>query len=569
MSSSVKAKIVNEFADKRRIENGIEEEVSVNADTALVDTQPLLQGDADEELRMQDRLAEKAENAKEGKMKRVTVNDIRPSQRGSDESDKDPTGNKLITIDEENKSLAFDGSKPTTPRKGSMKMNSPSFQKVDVTLKKKLLAEEKERTEKAKRDAVDERQRELADFKASGHGTTANIIMPQYERDTILDCDREIKKPPESMYIALGWDEDATTQRKHYRRFFPDELENVREVLAIASPFQTYEIKRGQTRGAKAGLLASLFNEVKEDESGQVSTEELMGKFKAVIEVEVKEEKEAYFQEKEELFRAMQESLRKLAESRGINNFALDLDKLETIEGREELEDQMEPLAIRHLKITKILADIQSDVILQQLLLKSSECVVRVYMINAYDLASRDVGGASDPYIKISCGGEEFSERDNYVLDEPNPDFGTHYDFPVVFPGCPPVRVDIMDYDDLFGDDLIGTTWIDLEDRYFLAEWRALADKPVEYRQIYHPSSAVSQGVVKCWVEINPAKVAPEDEEPIWDISKKPFEEFEVRLVVWDTKEIKMMDSEGTSDVFFRAFFDNKNSLETDCHYRC
>lgn len=39
-----------------------------------------------------------------------------------------------------------------------------------------------------------------------------------------------------------------------------------------------------------------------------------------------------------------------------------------------------------------------------------------------------------------------------------------------------------MDYDDLFGDDLIGTTWVDLEDRYFLAEWRALADKPVEFR---------------------------------------------------------------------------------------
>lgn len=33
-----------------------------------------------------------------------------------------------------------------------------------------------------------------------------------------------------------------------------------------------------------------------------MSTEELMGKFKAVIEVEVKEEKEEYFQEKEQLF---------------------------------------------------------------------------------------------------------------------------------------------------------------------------------------------------------------------------------------------------------------------------
>lgn len=103
------------------------------------------------------------------------------------------------------------------------------------------------------------------------------------------------------------------------------------------------------------------------------------------------------------------------------------------------MEDRLEPLGIRHLKVTKILADIQSDEILQKLLLKSSECVVRVYMINAYDLASRDIGGFSDPYIKISCGDQVFDERENYVLDDPKPEFGKHFDFPVVFPGCPQV----------------------------------------------------------------------------------------------------------------------------------
>ena len=46
-------------------------------------------------------------------------------------------------------------------------------------------------------------------------------------------------------------------------------------------------------------------------------------------------------------------------------NYKLDLEKLETIEGREEIEDEIEPLGIRHLRVTKILADIQSDVILQ------------------------------------------------------------------------------------------------------------------------------------------------------------------------------------------------------------
>ena len=83
-----------------------------------------------------------------------------------------------------------------------------------------------------------------------------------------------------------------------------------------------------------------------------------MGKFKAVIEVEVLKEKEEYFAHKDELFDKMNDNLHKLAESIGIKSFDLDLDKLDTIEGREEMEMMMEPFGIRHLRITKILADI-------------------------------------------------------------------------------------------------------------------------------------------------------------------------------------------------------------------
>lgn len=43
-----------------------------------------------------------------------------------------------------------------------------------------------------------------------------------------------------------------------------------------------------------------------------------------------------------------------------------------------------------------------------------------------------------------------------------------------------------------------------------------------------------------------------------------------MRVCIFDTKEIKMMDDEGTSDVYIRAFFDSKKgALETDTHYRC
>lgn len=130
--------------------------------------------------------------------------------------------------------------------------------------------------------------------------------------------------------------------------------------------------------------------------------------------------------------------------------------------------------------------------------------------------------------------------------------------------------IECWDHDFLFGDDLIGKTWVDLEDRYFMPEWRALANKPIEYRQIYHPSSAVGQGTLKMWVEINPTQVAPEKKEPLWDISPKPPQEFIMRVCVFGTEDIKMMDVEGTSDVYIRGFFDSrKDPLETDTHYRC
>ena len=38
------------------------------------------------------------------------------------------------------------------------------------------------------------------------------------------------------MYIGLGWDEEPEQKRRHYRRFYPDELENVKEIMGEA-PF--------------------------------------------------------------------------------------------------------------------------------------------------------------------------------------------------------------------------------------------------------------------------------------------------------------------------------------------
>jgi Ca2+-dependent lipid-binding protein len=147
----------------------------------------------------------------------------------------------------------------------------------------------------------------------------------------------------------------------------------------------------------------------------------------------------------------------------------LKLEKLDSMEGRMKFMMDMQEIGVAHLEITRHLVDLESDETLKRLLRASTKCIVRIYMISAYDLASRDNGSFSDPYLILTCGNKIYNERSIYQNDEPNPFFGKHYDFESVFPGCAPLVINVMDYDEIFGDDSVGKTSIDLEDRFFTA----------------------------------------------------------------------------------------------------
>lgn len=236
---------------------------------------------------------------------------------------------------------------------------------------------------------------------------------------------------------------------------------------------------------------------------------------------------------------------------------------------RKKFKAKVRKIGLGHLNLVKHLGALQSEDMLKRALLTSTNAIVRVYMISAFDLASRDNGSASDPYLVIKCNNQKVSERSNYVLDDPCPDFYKSYDFEGTFPGCSPLEIAVWDYDSIFGDDIIGTTSIDLEDRFFSIDWNSYMNKPIEFRQLYHPSSELSQGVVKCWVEIIPVKIDPKKILK-FDISQRPKEDFQVRVCVLNCKEVTTADWEGTTDAYLRGFFDTKENVqETDTHWRC
>ena len=92
---------------------------------------------------------------------------------------------------------------------------------------------------------------------------------------------------------------------------------------------------------------------------------------------------------------------------------------------------------------------------------------VKLYILNGHDFAQKDLFSASDPYLILKCGAFYEDERKNYQLDEPNPKFNKCYTFKVDFPGAPTLEISAYDFDDIFSDEIIGKTVIDLDDRFY------------------------------------------------------------------------------------------------------
>ena len=163
-----------------------------------------------------------------------------------------------------------------------------------------LVAEQKSKDESAKRDLQGQRERDIEEFKKSNSkGGAKNVIYAKYKLDEELNIYREVDPPPATLFEGLGWDDLPEDKKRHYRRFYPDELENVTEVMPVPTPFMQYDIKKGQSRGASKGLFS--WGAVKTDDSGAVNTEQVMGKFKGLITVFSKQGKEEYYDYKNEL----------------------------------------------------------------------------------------------------------------------------------------------------------------------------------------------------------------------------------------------------------------------------
>uniref|UniRef100_A0A665X0U7 C2 domain-containing protein n=1 Tax=Echeneis naucrates TaxID=173247 RepID=A0A665X0U7_ECHNA len=108
------------------------------------------------------------------------------------------------------------------------------------------------------------------------------------------------------------------------------------------------------------------------------------------------------------------------------------------------------------------------------------QVLIRVYIVSASNLHPADPDGKADPYIVLRLGKNEIKDRDNYIPKQLNPVFGRSFEMHATFPRESLLSVMIYDYNLVGGDDLIGETRIDLENRFY-SRHRATCGIQTEY----------------------------------------------------------------------------------------
>jgi len=185
---------------------------------------------------------------------------------------------------------------------------------------------------------------------------------------------------------------------------------------------------------------------------------------------------------------------------------------------------------------------------------------VRIYFVKALCIFGKQVEGFFakafiDPYLAYKLGTAIIVSMRNMAQFNTNvPSFYRVEERDILMPSEARLQVDLFDYQDAMGESingekLIGSTVIDLEDRWHSDTWRDSMDKrqqvPTENRPLINPKlSGQNCGNIEMWVELLDSVRASDIKAS--ELRKPPAIEVEVRLVIRTLKNIKLFDGTKT-----------------------
>eukprot|EP01053_Blabericola_migrator_P009021 Blabericola_migrator_1__9020@NODE_47_length_16538_cov_123_101147_g43_i0_p1_GENE_NODE_47_length_16538_cov_123_101147_g43_i0NODE_47_length_16538_cov_123_101147_g43_i0_p1_ORF_typecomplete_len706_score122_28Ferlin_C/PF16165_5/2e02Ferlin_C/PF16165_5/1_5e12C2/PF00168_30/0_007C2/PF00168_30/3e05_NODE_47_length_16538_cov_123_101147_g43_i033835500 len=120
-------------------------------------------------------------------------------------------------------------------------------------------------------------------------------------------------------------------------------------------------------------------------------------------------------------------------------------------------------------------------------------------------------------------------------------------------------------------DEVVGSTHVDLEDRWWNPEYRKMVSDgtvPIEQRHLRRPGEPLSRGILRVWVDL--LTKAEAQSRPVASLSNAEAEPFQLRVVVWGLRGLPMGDSSTISFSVQGAFRKDDDQLDTqwtDTHF--
>lgn len=201
-------------------------------------------------------------------------------------------------------------------------------------------------------------------------------------------------------------------------------------------------------------------------------------------------------------------------------------------------------------------------------------CKIRCYVIRANNLQPVDGGWLwshdPDPYLQISLEGNKDVKTivDRKGSPSTNPEFYHFSELDAKLPGAGILKIGVYDKSFMMGEQLLGETVIDLEDRWFHPKWSAAELKPIENRNLYKPTSRSAQGTLMMWVDIFTVQDALKY--PPVEFKGPEKRKFEIRIVCWRSQNVYFKGYRSL-DLFAMFFLDGAYDTRqsTDTHWMC
>ncbi|SCM12166.1 ferlin, putative [Plasmodium chabaudi adami] len=118
---------------------------------------------------------------------------------------------------------------------------------------------------------------------------------------------------------------------------------------------------------------------------------------------------------------------------------------------------------------------------------------IRVYVLRGIGINGVNSECSCNPYLTFSLGDKTTNLRNSYKDDNPNPNFSYLWESEAIFPEDEILTISVYsaesNYDKQINDIYIGSTEINLFDRWMSKEWRHMMKKnkvPIEYRPLYN-----------------------------------------------------------------------------------